>query len=240
MARAFNGTNQSLQSASALTTLASKSRLAFGFWLYSVFTNDDDILLETSANSGSNPGTFKAIGNESGTNRFWVDVVGNIGQAANHVAAPANSTWAHVLVNLNFANAGATEVESIYFNGTSQTMTNGAASNNTGTFTSQILNVMSRNNASLFADGRMADLAIWAPSTAITGADVTSLAAGRRAHTVRNSEILYHWPIDGVSSPEPANIGAVALTVNGATNVADPPTLDAIIPPLLVMAPRNT
>ena len=228
MARAFNGTNQSLRSTAALTNLASKTRLAIGFWIYTTFAADDDILLETSANSNSNPGSLKVLANESGTNRLWTDVVGNVGQASGDCAPPADNTWHHVLINYNLANAGATEVESIYINGTSQTLTHIATSNNTGSFTSQFLNVMSRNNASLYADGRMADLAIWAPTTAVAGTDVTNLAAGRRAHTVRNSELLYHWPLGGTASPEPANIGSTALTVNGATNVADPPTLDAM------------
>jgi hypothetical protein len=241
VSRSFNGTSQSLQSASALAAVSGVARIAVGFWINTVFTNDDDILLELSANSNSNAGAFKVIGNEWGTNAFWVDVNGNLGKYPRTVVAPSNSAWHQVVVNLNFANTTWAEIESIWIDGTSRTMTDQTAtgSNNTGTFGSYVLYVMSRNNASLFADGAMADLCIWAPSSALGSTDVTALQTAR-ASTVRNSEIIYYWPLAGSTSPEPASIGTIALTVNGATGSADPPALaGSVLPPLLIMQTRR-
>jgi hypothetical protein len=242
VSRTFNGTNQSLQSAAALASLSGVARIAIGFWINTTFAADDDILLELSANSNSNAGAFKVIAADSGSTKLYADVFGNVGKADGFLsgANPSNSTWHHILINLNFGNAAGSEVESFYIDGSVAGSTNGGTpANNTGTFGSYVLNVMSRNNASLFADGSMADLCIWAPSSTMTGTDATALTTAR-ADTVRNSEIAYYWPLAGSTSPEPASIGSTALTVNGATSGADPPALSgAALPPLLIMQTRR-
>jgi hypothetical protein len=240
VSRSFNGTSQSLQSASALAAVSGVARIAVAFWINTTFAADDDILLELSANSNTNAGSFKVIANESATNTFWCDMPGNVGKNPRSRTAPTGSVWHHVLWNLNFAGTQWLEVESLYIDGVVATLTDQIGTgNNTGTFGSYVLNVMSRNNASLFADGAMADLCIWAPSSALGSTDVTALQTAR-ASTVRNSEIIYYWPLAGSTSPEPASIGTIALTVNGATGSADPPALaGSVLPPLLIMQTRR-
>jgi hypothetical protein len=228
MARSFNGTSQYLKSASALTALGSATRIAIAFWINTTFASDDDILLETSANSNSNVGAFKVIGDESSSGRFWVDFLGNIGKTSGKVVPPSNSAWHHVLINMV---SNSTQVlESVYIDGTSQSLTLGSAFSNTGTFSSQVLYVMSRGGTALFADGSMADLCIWIPDTALGSTEASALAAGRRAGTQRTSEVAYWWPLVGTTSPEPADTGGIDLTVSGATQTTDPPALDAYTP----------
>jgi hypothetical protein len=228
MARSFNGTSDYLASASALTL--GVARIAVSFWINTTFAADDDILLELSSNSNSTAGTFKIITNESGSDKLWVDALGNVGKVAADWTAPTTSAWHHMVVNFG-NNPTVGEVESLYIDGNLWTTGEDAPipnSDNTGTFSDQILYVMSRGGTALFADGSMADLCIWAPSSEISGTDVINLAAGRRANTVRASEILYYWPLAGTTSPEPAAVGSIPLTVNGAASASDPPTLDAI------------
>lgn len=223
MARQTNGTNQSLQSAAALSTLSGTSRIAISLWLNTTFATDDDIIFELSDNSNTNGGSFKLIANESNSNSFFFDMFSTSGSKTGFsVIPPTGSTWHHILINCNLANSSSTEVESWYVDGIAQTLTQRTFGENTGTFGSYVLNVMSRANASLFADGAVTDLCIWAPSSAISSTDAATLAGGIRANAIRNSEIAYYWPLGGTTSPEPASIGGVDLTVNGATTATDP------------------
>jgi hypothetical protein len=228
MAREFNGTSHFLASAAALAGLSGKDRIAFSFWVYATFNADDDMLLELSANAGSNAGTFWVLGNESGTNTTWVNLRGNTGLAGEAIAdgVISDGAWHHVLVNGVFSNGNTTEVESIYLDGVLLTTAASGTNENTATFGSYTLYVMSRAGTSLFADGRMADLCIWTPTTAISGTDAAALAAGARANSVRSSDIAHYWPLEGTASPEPGVVGGIDLNVTGATFVADPPTLD--------------
>lgn len=223
MARLFNGTSDFLASASALN-LSADQRIAIAFWTDTTFAADDNILLELSVNSNTNDGTFKVIADESGSNTFWVDMAGNVGKNIRNCPPPPSSTWHQVVINLNFGNPAATEIESIYIDAVPQTLSGTSTVDNTGTFGNYVLYVMSRAGAALFADGALADLAIWAPSSALSQADVTALQTAR-AGTVRPGELAYYWPLLGTTSPEPATVGAIALNVTGATQTADPPAL---------------
>lgn len=243
MARAFNGTSQYLASASALSALAGKSRLAVAFWVNSVFANDDDILLELSANAFSNAGSFVVIGDPSDPANTQFSLRGDVGRNTKLLATKlSDSTWHHVMMNFNFGNPGgggpANEVETIFIDGSAASVTDTDTFNNTGTFTSQTLYVMSRGGASLFADGAMADLCIWAPTAALGATEAAAMYAGARANTVDSGEILYYWPLGGTTSPEPATVGSIALNVTGATQTADPPQLSAL-PPLVFTATKT-
>lgn len=226
MARAFNGTSHFLQSASALAALSGVTRVSYAFWINSVFASDDDVFLELSVNSNVNAGAFDLIADDSGSGRLFAQMFGNVGTTSGDCAPPSNNVWHHVLVNMDYSKASQ-EVDSIYVDGVSQTLTfdRYATANNTGTFGNYVLYVMSRAGTSLWADGSMADLCIWAPSSVLTLAEAQALAAGRRAGDVRTSEIAYYWPLLGGLSPEPGVVGGIDLTVTGATAAADPPQL---------------
>jgi hypothetical protein len=221
VARVFNGTNQSLQSEASLSTINGASRIAIAFELFTDFENDDDIILELSANSNSNQGTFKVIGNESGSGKFYVDVNGNVGKSSGECTAPSDNTYHSFLIEISFGNAAESEVESIFIDGNSQTLTHTNATENTGNFGDFVLNVMSRNNAALFADGKMRRLAIWTPAAALGETVADALAGGATPPVAHSADLVHYWPLAGTDSPEPDTIGTIDLNVNGATGESD-------------------
>jgi hypothetical protein len=242
MGRQFNGTNQALQSAAALAALAEKRNIAIGAWISSDFAGDDDMLWELGANSNEVDGTFRTVISASGGSPLPVATIngapsnaGNTSVAAN--GNPSAATWHYFLVNFNLSNDGSGgiyEVESIWLDGVDVTGSNLGAPNNTGALTSQVLNLMSRNGTALFADGMLADVTIWDTLIGgpLSGPDVANLYSGTRGRFVRQTDVLYYWPISGETSPEPALVGGVALNLIGApTLVADPPALGPVEPP---------
>lgn len=235
MARQFNGTSNFLASASALS-LSTHARIAVGFWVKTTFAPDDSMLVELSANSNSNPGSFKILADESASGELYADIVGNVGKSSGHCAPPTDSVWHHMLFNLDMT-ASTSEVASIFVDGVSKTLTR-ADIDNTGAFGDYVLYAMSRGGVGLFADGAMADLAIWAPTAPLDVTAAAALAGGARANTVHGGEVVYYWPLAGSTSPEPATVGTVALTVTGATSTADPPALAGGTSVALPVAPE--
>lgn len=240
MARSFNGTSNYLQSASTLSSLASVSRLSIAFWHYGTYgSNNDEIIFEYGANAfGATNGLFALVGSPSGGTSAtpWVYLnAPTHDHSAALATSPSSSAWHHWLVNFDTTLAGGQLEVGVYVDGTVQSLTgtDGSDFSNDGaTFANDTLNLMSRNGSSLFCDGRLADLCIWSGTTVLGPTEATTLAGGARANTVRNSDILYYWPLLGTTSPEPAAIGGTALNVTGATSVADPPTLASYLPPL--------
>lgn len=224
MARSFNGTSDFLQSASALSAISGKNYLAIGFWVKTTFAADDDMLLELSANANSNAGGVMILGNESGANKVLIKSTLTSTQAPeSQFTAPSDNVWHHLLFDMDLASPGGGYDYNLFIDGVAQTRTAGANISTAGdTFGSYVLNVMSRNGASLFADGALADLCIWNPATPMTAVEAGNLAAGARANTVRSGEILYYWPLSGTSSPEPASVGGISLNVTGSVQTTDP------------------
>lgn len=221
MAREFNGVNQSLQSAGNLSTINGASRITVGMWLYTTYVADNDVVLETSANSNAVIGAFKVLANESGSNELYVDTIGNVGRSSGSCVAPSNNAWHHILFQIDYSKP-TDEIDSIYIDGVSQALTRTNNNNNTNTFGNFALNVMSRDNAALFADGRMAELAVWTPASLFAAADVAQLAAGYSPQLVRPDELVNHWPLIGRFSPEIDPVGGLNLTVNSATTQDHP------------------
>jgi hypothetical protein len=236
MARSFNGLNQALQSASALAALAGLQRAAIGCWIKSDFLGDDDILWETSANSNAVDGTFRIVISASGSDLYpMASVNGSPANAGNTTVRstinPSSDTWHYLLVNYCLTNNGSGalyEVESIWIDGLNRTGPNLAAPDNTGSLTSQVLNLMSRNGSALWADGELADVTIWGGSDPIGSSENADLYAGRRGKTVRPDDVLYNWKLVGDNSPEPASVGDIPLNLVGTpSKTDDPPTLDS-------------
>lgn len=243
MARSFNGTSDSLQSAATLADLASSPRLSVGFWLYGTYVPDDNIVLELGLNGiNSINGSFGLIANDSGILLPSLVLKGSTHtHYASLAASPSNNEWHHHLFNFDFGLPGGNlQITSWYVDGVLQTLTatDGAAFSNVGqNFANEILYVMARGDDSLFTDGRLADLCLWQSDTAggLTS-EAATLAAGARANTVRTSEIAYYWPLLGTTSPEPATIGGVALEVTGASFVSDPPALSTPVASALAVS----
>jgi hypothetical protein len=240
VARQTNGTDQSLQSASAID-LTSYAKIALSFWLWwDAFANNNKLALELSADVGANAGAFQVAPNRTSSADFGVAAFGNVGFNLAGLTRPSGAAWHHYVANLDFTKPSH-EVDTIYIDGVSQSLTWSLDENNTGSFGNYVLNVMSRNNAVDFGAGRIAEVAIYADFL-LGQTQVDSLyngGTGIDARTVQGANLHNYWQLCGTDSPEPALVGGVDMTVNGATQVAHPITGagicgsgGAVVPPI--------
>jgi len=219
-ARQFNGTSDSLQSASPLSSLSGVGTVSLAFWMYwDAFANNDELAFESSANYNSNNGAFLVDPNTSGGGGVSAGVFQysvNLAGAGVHLdcafTRPSAAAW-HQYVLILDATSGSCGA---YVDGAVPSGLT-TVNSHTGTFSSQTLNVMSRNNASLFGAGRMSEISVF--SGTINSSDASLLAACGRPTSVSSASLLYYWPINQ-TSPETPTTGGINLTVNGTTNVA--------------------
>lgn len=223
MARQFNGTDQSLQSAATLDG-TSVNKIAVQIWLWRNNFSATYTIAETSALSDNNAGSI-GIFSDAGTD--FIQCVGNVGVTSGTIGQPSANAWHHYVYDFDFTqdNATALEIPHIWRDGTEASITPvNQSNNNTGNFGNYTLNLMSRNNSSLWLPGRMAEVAIWAGIN-LTQDDVDDLwngGAGVDARTVQNGNLTFYWQLCGAASPETALVGGTSLTVNGATSAAHP------------------
>jgi hypothetical protein len=227
MARLFDGISNSLQSASTIN-LTAYAKIALAFWLYwDVYSTNADIALELGTTDADTDNGFLIIPNASGGEVF-IAHYGNAGASQGNIPQPSAAAWHHLVVNMDRSLA-INEVDTVYVDGVSQVLNRVSNNNNTDTFPNTTLNVMSRANSSLFGAGRMAELAIWGGGL-LSQADATALAAATKLPSDASLSIgaaTHYWKICGDNSPEPATLGGIALTVNGATQTAHPPAVAA-------------
>jgi hypothetical protein len=224
MARQTNGTNQSLQSASAID-LSSFSKLAIQMWLWwDTFADDDDLAMELHADFDLVTDAFLINPNSSSTTRFEFATGGLGNYNAKSFTRPSSGAWHHYLFNYDRSLTGAAEHTGMYLDSISQTLTTDSTFDTGGAFGSRVLYLMTRGNTTLFAAGRIAEVAIWG-GVNLSGAEVTSLynsGKGAAATSVQGSSLAHYWRLIGTQSPEPATVGGVAMTVNGATSASHP------------------
>ncbi len=80
------------------------------------------------------------------------------------------------------------------------------------------------NAATHYWDGDIAHAAIW--NIALSGANITSLAAGANPLAIEAANLVAYWPLAGAASPEPDDQASYDMTITGATAGADDPTVD--------------
>jgi hypothetical protein len=167
MARSFNGTSQAIQSQSTVN-LSNTATITLSFWLWwNAFANDDELALETSANYNSNNGAILIDPNSSTSSAFDVNVHTSNYNSCNF-PRPSAATWHHYGII-----ASTTAQAQVWVDGKSQTVSGGASpGGNFGNFT---LNLMSRNNTTLWGAGRMSDFAIF--NRALSVSEILSLAS---------------------------------------------------------------
>lgn len=222
MARQFDGINDSLISAASVD-LSGQSIITVSFWLYwDAFANDDDLAMELTANAAVNNDGFFIDPNASGG---AVELM--IGDASAHLkdgtfprSGVSAAAWHNWIVEFDRTAANGVLGIKVWIDNVAQTMTPVITVALTGNFANSTLNLMCRNNTSLFAAGRLFEYAIYSGT----------ITAGNRASLQTDSPSLvgspiFHWGICGTASPEPASSGGVNLTVNGAVFVANPLTL---------------
>ncbi len=225
MARKFNGTSDK---ASITRDLSGSSVISMAFWLWwDSFANNDKLAFEFTATTNSTNGSFIidpnsnsastvvgkwgfAMANGSGAGGFWGD----------GFTRPSAAAWHHYVLIMNRA----TPANVAYLDGALQTLTAGTHGAVTyGNFANSTLNVMCRNQASLFGAGRMAELGIWT-STTLTASEALALANGAAPPTVHPDNLGLYVPFFGSDSPEPDYSGGRhSATLGGTSLAAHPP-----------------
>lgn len=154
----FDGINDSGQAA---VNLSVQTILTVEFWLWwNAFANDDDLALEYG--SGNSTGGFVADPNESASTRFqaWMPT----GSGANHaesIARPSAAAWHHYVIIFDRVTATAANQVDFWVDGVDVAETVNTSNDITGNFGNLTLNLMCRNNASLFGAGKLAHFAIF-------------------------------------------------------------------------------
>ena len=134
-----------------------------------------------------------AVASFISVSRPWEPVGGKF---ACHFARPSGAAWHSYLLVLNIAGSSGGCVA--YVDGVLQTTTTAAEGGYVATtFTNQVLNVMSRNGASLFGAGRISDIVIWAADESANASTLNSCSTV--PSSVDAGNLLYYWPIKQVS-----------------------------------------
>lgn len=219
--RQFNGTNQALQSDVAVAMNTTRT-LSVWFRMYQNANQSNDALaLESSANTTSNQEGWLIDPNNSGgtcaagTFAFWVNIGGTVSPAS--FTQPSAATWHDYLIVID---SHTTANYKAYVDGVSQSLTICHATTTGSTnFVNFTVNVMSRNGASLWNAGRMAELAIYSVDES---ANVSTLHGGTLPSSVDSGNLIRYAHFCGTASPEPDTITGSWLLVGTPTQVAGP------------------
>jgi hypothetical protein len=227
MARLFDGINDSLQSASTIN-LTAYSKLAISFWLWwDAYANNNDQALEMDTSFVASAGNF-VVTPDQAAGQFRIGLNGNVGQSTKSFPRPSSAAWHHYVAHLDMS-LSADEVVAGYVDSISQTLSVITANDNTGNFANKTLNFMCRDNSSFFGAGRLCEVAIWGGNFLST-TDIDDLYAGTKLPDSASLSIgaaTHYWKICGTASPEPATLGGINLTVNGAVQTDHPSAVAA-------------
>jgi hypothetical protein len=219
MARQFNGTNQALQSASAID-LSSTNVVTVSVWIKPTTwpASSTEVVVELSADATLQTDSFFFYHYNSTTQGTYLK--GNVGDSdADYSPAHTAGTWQHYVLIYDMS-LSTNEVD-MYFNGSLETPDiRNTNNNNTGNFGNRILNFMARNATSNWRDGEIADIAIW--KSRLSAGNISSLAGGTLASAISPAPDFY-WKICGDTSPEPATLGGISLNLVGSPTKVDHP-----------------
>lgn len=213
MARLFDGINDSL---TATVDLSAVNKFTLSLWLYwDAYASDNHLAMEHTADAGAGAGWYLNP-NLSTSANFQVYMQQGLTVAT--FTRPSAATWHHYAVQ--FDTSTSPDTLAVWVDGASQSLSY-AAQGNSGNFANDTLNFMCRNNASLFAAGRMAEVAIW-PGVLLDAGEITALAKRFAPPLIRPTTRAYYWPLMGRDATEiERNFGANA-TVNGAVQTDHP------------------
>lgn len=211
MARHFVATSsQALQGASAPISAAPYS---FSAWI-KLATYQTVARVFTLWNSGS-VGEQSAIYITPATLSLF-NFVGSVDTYAQS-GSPSLNTWVHVCGVWTASN-----VRTIYLNGAGR-VSAPATGFPTGL---NRLTIGASGAGSQYFDGDIAHAAFW--NVALTAEDIFGLANGILPSHVHTGALVDYWALDGTTSPEPPTVGALSLTVTGATAANSPNLLNAV------------
>lgn len=153
-----NGTSQALQTA---LNVSAYTKLVLSFWLYwDNFDGAFDMALELTADGLANTGGFTVSPAWPGTDY----VIGwrSTDQNTHGFPRPSAQAWHHHMISLDLTVAGGSRGVYLWIDSVAQTPNTAFSTTaGSGTFANSNLNIMSRDAASLFGPGRMADLRIY-------------------------------------------------------------------------------
>lgn len=212
MSRASLSTANYLQVAAA--ALATPTPITYMCWF-----NPTSTALGTATSIGdTNSAHYVAIG-QDGTGRVFLETAtsgpntsdafstGTMSTGTwNHIAGVSSSVTSHIAY-LN-GTAGVTETTSVTPVALDRTIIGHLFLNNT------------RISGST---GIVAHVAIW--NIALSGAEITSLAAGRNPLTIQPNALVGYWPLAGNDSPEPDSVnitGPMVITGSPTKGASDP------------------
>lgn len=225
MARQTNGVDQYLHSASAID-LSAYTKGAYAFWLWAdSYGNVDNHYALTQARDALP--RVEALPDTNGGG--WRAGLINDATTIASITRPSAGAWHHYVINLDITKSSG-EIDTLYVDGVAASLSFVFDQDNTGNLPNRILDLMTTvtggSPAGLLA-GRIAEVAIWG-GILLAQADVDNLynsGGGRLATDVQSGSLVHYWRIEGDTSPEPASVGGIDLTVVGATSVAHPFTL---------------
>jgi hypothetical protein len=216
VARLFNGTSDHIDVA---LDLSSYTTVSLSLWLWwDAFANNDKLAGEYTTNYNSN-NAFLIDPNSSGGG-IELGMHGPSGYWRDRYTRPSATAWHHWLIVFDRA----TPVITLYIDGVAQTATpidhTGSAF---GNFANSTFYLMSRAGTSLFAAGRLAEVALWG-GVALGASHAASLAAASDPRNVSTGLILYLQMRLG-QSPEPSQVGTATGIVTGTSLANDPPAI---------------
>lgn len=224
MARLFDGINDSL---TASVDLSVTRFVSIAFWLWwDAYGTDNDLAFEFTADgTAAGSGGFTLDPNAGdGSWFFWYPGTTTTTSISQSFVRPTAAAWHHILLALDAGtSAGAIDPSAVvYVDGSVVTLTPSTpATPSFGSgFANSTLNFMSRNNASLFGAGRLAEVGLW--NRLLDATEAGHLGTDKWAPTLVPTNLIHYWKLEGVASPEPDPAGANA-TVNGAVSTAHPP-----------------
>lgn len=203
--------------ASIPINLSGYTKLTVSFLMYwDAFANDDKLAMEYGSNFATNSGFL--IDPNSSSGGFEVGVASPSLYNSWKCTRPSAAAWHHYYITLN-RTTGTAQSSTIAIDGVIQAMTvNSSSANVTDNFGNNSLYLFSRNNASLFGLGRMANLII-------RGGYVGTVSEAKQEF--ENPWQIFKRPDSRIFVPVSAGGTTTSLIVQDATHahVADGVTL---------------
>lgn len=213
MGRTFNGSSDYLKRATALITAAP---FTVSCWY--------------KPTSGTATRTLWSFGDTGGDLSYFRGVYDEI---ADRLDFHARNTGTEIAAGSGTTTEGAwNHAAMVAASSTSRTSyTNGTAgTTNTVTVVPPSIDAIAlgrleRSSPVQYFGGDLAEFAIW--NIALSGAQISALAAGDNPQTIELANLVAYWTITGTASPEVDVIAAYELAVTGTSASSNHPTIDA-------------
>jgi hypothetical protein len=224
-ARSLNGTSSDWMKTTSAIDLSFTSILTVSFWLWwNAFLTDDQLAIELTTNNNSFNTGFNVDPNDSGARGLGCALLDSSGYNAAFITPPSAQSWHHYAITFDKASASVSvnAITGMYVDGVAQTLTNQLKNPCANKFANDNLYFMNRGGASLFANGRIAHVALW--NVQLLANELAALGGGVSPLRIRPLSLKFYWPIWGAFSPElPLIANNPTITVTGTTPAAGPP-----------------